>query len=34
MAMKEQKKAGSKKPAEKEDVLYHTYPSGGSQKRK
>lgn len=33
MAMKEQKKAGSKKP-EKEEALYHTYPSGGTQKRK
>ncbi len=33
MVVKEQKKAGSKKAA-KEEELYHTYPSGGSQKRK
>lgn len=32
--MKEQKNVGAKKPAEKEDVLHHTYPSGGTQKRK
>jgi hypothetical protein len=33
MVVKEQKKTGSKKPAQ-EEVLYHTYPSGGSSKRK
>jgi len=31
MAMKEQKKAGSKKAAKEE---YHTYPSTGSERRK
>ncbi len=33
MAIKEQKKAGTKKPVQ-EEVLYHTYPSGGVSKRK
>lgn len=33
MVAKEQKKAGSKKAAREEET-YHTYPYGGSQKRK
>ncbi len=33
MVVKEQKKTGFKKPAQAEP-LYHTYPSGGSSKRK
>ncbi len=33
MVVKEQKKAASKKPAQ-EEASYHTYPSGGTSKRK